>query len=58
MKNSLIPLVAALSVLGASLLSGCNTVEGAGKDVEAAGDKIQDVNCTSADSKTEARCKK
>ncbi len=58
MKNSLIPLVAALSLFGASLLAGCNTVEGAGKDVEAAGEKIQNANCTSADSKTEARCQK
>jgi predicted small secreted protein len=28
-------------VLGASTLTGCNTVQGAGKDVEKAGSKIQ-----------------
>lgn len=29
-------------LLGALAMSGCNTVEGAGKDIEKAGDKIQD----------------
>lgn len=24
------------------ILTGCNTIDGAGKDIEAAGDKIQD----------------
>jgi predicted small secreted protein len=28
-------------VLGASVLTGCNTMQGAGKDVEKAGNKIQ-----------------
>jgi predicted small secreted protein len=27
--------------LGSSMLTGCNTVQGAGRDVEKAGDKIQ-----------------
>lgn len=57
MNNSLIRLIAVLSVFGASLLSGCNTMEGAGRDVEAAGEKIQDVNCTGADAKNDSRCK-
>jgi predicted small secreted protein len=34
-----IPLV---SVAGAALLSACNTVEGVGRDLERAGDAIQD----------------
>ena len=29
-------------VAGALIVSACNTVEGAGKDVERAGEKIQD----------------
>ena len=58
MKNSLIQLVAVLSVFGASLLAGCNTVEGAGKDVEAAGEKIQSATCTGEDAKNDARCQK
>ena len=33
-------LVTALS-LGSMVLTGCNTVQGAGKDVEAAGEKVQ-----------------
>lgn len=38
------PLVLALSSLVASLFlaTGCNTMQGAGKDIEKAGDKIQD----------------
>ena len=58
MNNSLIRLAAVMSVLGASLLTGCNTVEGAGRDVEAAGEKVQEVNCTGADAKTDSRCQK
>jgi len=34
-----LPLV---SVAGLALLSGCNTVEGVGRDIERAGDAIQD----------------
>ena len=30
-------------VLVVAALSGCNTVRGAGKDIEKAGDKIQDI---------------
>lgn len=41
MKGSSIwlPLVSAATV---ALLSGCNTVEGVGRDIERAGDAIQD----------------
>jgi entericidin B len=35
----LLPLV---SVAGLAVLSGCNTVEGVGRDLERAGDAIQD----------------
>ena len=31
-----------LGLLGVIAISGCNTVKGAGKDIEKAGDKIQD----------------
>ena len=31
-----------LSLFSVSMLSTCNTVSGAGKDIEAAGDKIDD----------------
>lgn len=59
MKNSMVHLFAVLSVLGASVLTtGCNTVEGAGKDVEKAGEKIQSANCTGEDAKTDSRCQK
>ena len=37
--KSLIALLAAASL---ALLTGCNTIEGAGKDIERGGDKIQD----------------
>jgi predicted small secreted protein len=33
---------AALLLGGAALLGGCNTIEGVGKDVENAGDAIED----------------
>ena len=39
--NSKILLVLLSLALGASTLTGCNTVQGAGKDVEKAGAKIQ-----------------
>tara|TARA_B100001564_G_C20649203_1_gene675978 strand:- start:843 stop:1094 length:252 start_codon:yes stop_codon:yes gene_type:complete len=32
----------ASTLLGIGLLSGCNTIEGAGQDMKAAGDKIED----------------
>lgn len=41
MKTKLIP-VLLLSALVAAFTSGCNTTKGLGKDIEKAGDKIQD----------------
>lgn len=41
--------MALMALAGAALLAGCNTMEGAGKDVERAGEKIQSANCSSAD---------
>ncbi len=38
MKSLMALLAAALM----ALLAGCNTIEGAGKDIESGGDKIQD----------------
>ncbi len=32
----------ALAIVAALVLAGCNTMEGAGKDVEAAGEAVQD----------------
>lgn len=49
--------IAALLAAGAAGLSGCNTVEGAGKDVERAGEKIQNANCSTADKKTNPDCR-
>ena len=37
MKSLLLTLVASLG-----LLAGCNTIEGAGKDIQKAGEKIED----------------
>lgn len=50
-------LFAATTLLGAVSLSGCNTVEGAGKDVERAGEKVQEANCTKEDSRHDPACK-
>lgn len=36
-------LVAAVAVVATFTLAACNTMKGAGKDVEAAGEKVQDV---------------
>ncbi|MDR1075727.1 MAG: entericidin A/B family lipoprotein [Xanthomonadaceae bacterium] len=36
--------LALLSLFVAGVLSGCNTIHGAGKDVERAGEKIQDAS--------------
>jgi predicted small secreted protein len=58
MKTWLTRAVAAMSLLGATLLVGCNTVEGAGKDVERAGEKIQSANCTGADQANDPNCNK
>jgi predicted small secreted protein len=41
MKTKLLPLVI-FSALCAMFASGCNTTRGVGKDIEKAGDKIQD----------------
>ncbi len=35
-------LMALLAAACMALLAGCNTIEGAGKDIETGGDKIQD----------------
>ncbi|MFA0924435.1 entericidin A/B family lipoprotein [Xanthomonas fragariae] len=40
MKRAIVLLV--LSVLSVGMLSGCNTVAGAGKDVKGAGEKVED----------------
>lgn len=40
-KKSLLALFAA-AILASLFVSGCNTMNGAGKDIEKAGDKIQD----------------
>ena len=57
MKTWFTRMIAAMSLLGATLLVGCNTVEGAGRDVEAAGEKIQSANCTGADAANDPNCK-
>lgn len=45
-KNGLtLTLAAALLGLGSAFLGGCNTMEGAGKDVEAAGNAVQRESC-------------
>ena len=42
-KRTSVSIFAVIAVLlGAMALSGCNTMKGAGKDIEKAGDKIQD----------------
>jgi predicted small secreted protein len=41
MKNKLLPLLF-VSVLWAAFGTGCNTANGVGKDIEKAGNKIQD----------------
>lgn len=44
MKKRMISPVIALMMMfvGGVVLSGCNTIEGAGKDIEKAGQKIED----------------
>ena len=39
-------MVPATIILAASLLAACNTVEGAGKDLERGGEKVQDASRT------------
>ncbi|MGQ0697674.1 MAG: entericidin A/B family lipoprotein [Panacagrimonas sp.] len=58
MKNLIAGLFTASALLGMTFLSGCNTMEGAGKDVERAGEKIQTATCTTEESKTDPACKK
>lgn len=50
-------LLAALLAAGAAGIGGCNTMEGAGKDVERAGEKMQDATCSTADKKTDPDCR-
>lgn len=40
MKRNLALLL--LTLLAATVLGGCNTIEGAGKDIQKAGEKIED----------------
>ena len=42
MTRKLLALLLALSFASPVLLTGCNTVQGAGKDIEHAGNKLQD----------------
>ncbi len=43
MARKLLALLSMLAILGpVSALSGCNTIGGAGKDIERGGEKIQD----------------
>lgn len=56
MKTSIQGLIAMLALIGAAAFTtGCNTMEGAGKDVERVGEGVQDANCTAAD-KQAGRC--
>lgn len=41
-KQCLAIACAAVAVMAAMLIGGCNTMEGAGRDVEAAGEAVQD----------------
>ena len=36
-------LLIAVAIVSATAFTGCNTTEGAGKDIERAGEKVQDV---------------
>ena len=42
MMKKLMLVLAGLSIASSVLLTGCNTVQGAGRDVEKAGQKVQD----------------
>lgn len=42
MKNKTLLALLAAAALASLLTTGCNTMNGAGKDIEKAGDKIQD----------------
>jgi len=54
MNHSLKTILVAMTLAAAGALSACNTVEGAGKDIERAGEKVQDATCSSND----ASCRK
>ena len=41
-NNKTLSLLLVMAAFWAMLNAGCNTVQGAGKDIEKAGDKIQD----------------
>jgi predicted small secreted protein len=41
MMKKFVLMLAALALTAPVLLTGCNTVQGAGKDIEKAGDKVQ-----------------
>ena len=41
MMNKIVPLLLALSLTAPVLMTGCNTVAGAGKDVESAGKAVK-----------------
>ncbi len=42
-KKTIVPLIAAIFLLGTlGALTGCNTVEGAGKDIEKGGKAVKD----------------
>lgn len=58
MNKLITGLMSAAVVVGSSSLAACNTLEGAGKDVERAGEKIQTVNCTKEESKSDSSCQK
>jgi predicted small secreted protein len=49
MNYSLKAILVAMTLASAGALSACNTMEGAGKDIERAGEKVQDANCSSND---------
>lgn len=49
MKHALKTLLVAMTLASAGALGACNTVEGAGKDIERAGEKVQDATCSSND---------
>ena len=42
MKNKVLPLLALLFAVVGLSISGCRTMEGAGQDIEHAGEEIQD----------------
>lgn len=55
-KDAILGWCCALTIAATAVLSACNTLEGAGKDVERAGEGIQDANCTAEDRQTDPDC--